>query len=63
MFLDACVFNQPLNSWQTGLVENMDNMFSPFRGGTFNQNIDSWQVDPAVGARKGLVCHTNCGTN
>ena len=40
MFSAATAFNQPLNSWNTSLVQNMSDMF---RNATaFNQPLSSW---------------------
>ena len=42
MFRDAVQFNQPLNSWDTSNVKDMDSMF---KGATeFNQSLDTWDT-------------------
>ena len=42
MFINASVFNQPLNGWNTSEVTNMSNMFQ--NATAFDQNIGSWNV-------------------
>ena len=41
MFIDCVSFNQPLDKWDTGSVENTESMFN--RARAFNQPLDSWK--------------------
>jgi surface protein len=42
MFYNASAFNQPLNSWNTSNVTNMNSMFS--FASVFNQPLNSWNT-------------------
>ena len=42
MFSNCQNFNQPIGSWNVGLVENMTSMFNGC--GDFNQNISIWNT-------------------
>jgi surface protein len=42
MFYDAKAFNQPLDSWDTSAVVNMDYMF--YFATAFDQLIGSWNI-------------------
>jgi surface protein len=42
MFFSAQTFNQPLNSWDVSLVDNMQQMFNVAEA--FNQPLDNWDV-------------------
>jgi surface protein len=47
IFRNAVSFNQPIGSWNTGNVTNMQSMFqtsNELAGSPFNQNISNWDT-------------------
>ncbi len=46
MFMDAYMFNQPLNSWNVSNVKNMRGMFHG--ASSFNQPLDRWDTSNVI---------------
>jgi len=66
LFADAKAFNQPLNSWRTGNVTNVDYMLSSAEA--YNQPMSSWQVGSDTATKNtflkaGCPSFSLCGTS
>ena len=46
VFKAAATFNQPVDSWNVGVVTSMDDMFN--EAAAFNQPVDSWNVGASL---------------